>query len=113
MAAALITLCGLLLCLGATIVRRSAVPACGLLLFSIAWLSADHRLEGSVLFVLSHDRGITVADLLSVLGVAVASVVLIRLAWHTSRPADRLWNVLTVAGGCWAFAALGTLLVAL
>jgi hypothetical protein len=100
---------GLLLCLGATAIRRTALPAAGLLVFSALWLPADSRLEGPVLVVLSYANGITLSDLLAVFGAVVAGVVLIRIAWRGSAPANRAWNVATVLGTCWSLLALGAL----
>lgn len=109
MAITTFVLFGLLLCLGATAIRRTALPASGLLVFSALWLPADSRMEGPVLFVLSYANGVTLADLLAVLGAVVAGAVLIRIAWRASAPADRAWNVATVVGACWSVLAIGAL----
>ena len=47
---------------------------------SFAWVLFNGRLEGPVLLDLSQNHGITVADLLAVLGILVAGVVLARRA---------------------------------
>jgi hypothetical protein len=109
MAITMFVLFGLLLCLGATAIRRTALPASGLLIFSALWLPADSKLEGPVLVVLSYSNGITLADLLAAFGAAVAGIVLIRIAWRASAPANRAWNVATVVGSCWSILALGAL----
>jgi hypothetical protein len=109
MAMTMFVLFGLLLCLGATAIRRTALPAAGLLVFSALWLPADSRMEGPVLIVLGYANGITLADLLAVLGAAIAGIVLIRIAWHGSAPDNRAWNVATVVGSCWSVLALGAL----
>lgn len=106
---AVLVLFGLLLCLGATLIRRTALPAAGLLVFSAMWLPADSKVEGPVLFVLGPKDGVTLADLLSVLGAAVALLVLLQLGWRRSAPANRALNLATIVGVCWSVLALGAL----
>jgi hypothetical protein len=59
--------------------RRVRLPAAVLLLpASLAWVLFNGTLEGAVLTGLTAGHGITVSDLLGVVGVAVGTVVLLR-----------------------------------
>jgi hypothetical protein len=106
---AIVVLVLLLIALIATIVSPTAVPAAVLLVLSAVWLPANHKLEGSVLFVLSYTHGVTLSDLLAVLGAIVGAGVLMRVMWFESDPRDRTWNLVTVAGACWSVIAIGAL----
>jgi hypothetical protein len=58
---------------------RVRLAAAALLLpASLAWVLFNGRLEGAVLAPLTAGHGITVSDLLGVVGVGVATVVLLR-----------------------------------
>lgn len=58
-------------------VRRAAAVL--LLPASVAWVLFNGPLEGPVLLTFSHDHGLTVSDLLGVVGVAVGVAL---LAWR-------------------------------
>jgi hypothetical protein len=60
--------------------RARRITAVLLVPVSFAWVLFNGRLEGPVLLDLSQNHGVTVADLLAVLGVLVAGVVLVRRA---------------------------------
>jgi hypothetical protein len=106
----LVVLIALVAAMGATARRREAGPAWALLVLSALWLSADRRFEGPVLFVFSATHGLTLADLLSVVGAAVALVALVAHARRLHPPGDRAAAIVTVAGTWWAVLALGALL---
>jgi hypothetical protein len=56
--------------------RRAAAVL--LLPVSAAWVLFNGPIEGSILLTLSTDHGVTVSDLLAVVGVLVAGTVLLR-----------------------------------
>jgi hypothetical protein len=58
--------------------RRRRAAAVLLLPVSAAWVLFNGAIEGPILLILSTDHGITVSDLLAVVGALVAGVVLLR-----------------------------------
>lgn len=106
----LAVLVGLLVALAFAVRDRSEAAAWSLLGLSALWFSADHRLEGPVLFAYSSTHGLTLADLLSGVGAAVALGVLLPRAWRAAPAGERVWNVLAVVGFGWTVLVLGVLL---
>jgi hypothetical protein len=74
----LVLLVGLLTAALGTRRRPRRVVAWLLLPASAAWVLFNGPIEGPILLTLSTDHGVTVSDLLAVVGVLVAGVVLLR-----------------------------------
>jgi hypothetical protein len=102
-------LAALLIAIAATLIRRTMPPAWLLLALSGIWLPSNSTLEGPILVPLSRSHGVTLADLLSVVGAVVAGTVLIRCSWRQDDDEARTRNVITVLGACWSALALGAL----
>jgi hypothetical protein len=76
-------------------VRRAV--ALLLLPVSVAWVAFNGRLEGPVLLTVTPTHGVTVSDLLAVLGVLVALVVLVLDRRGRQRPRRRRAEAPTAA----------------
>jgi hypothetical protein len=104
----ILVLLGLVVCLTGTAVVHSAGFAAGLLIFSAAWLPANNgQLEGPVLAQFSATHGITVADLLGLGGLALATVTLAALTWRTAPAVERIARTMIVVSLCGAALAVG------
>ena len=76
---------GLAMLLTALAGRRERFAAVVLILLAVAWFAVDNTFEGPVLVPLSHQHGLTLADLPGVAALVVAA----RLARHRRpRPGD-------------------------
>jgi hypothetical protein len=74
----LVLLVGLLVAALSSRGRRRRAAAALLLPASAAWVLFNGTIEGPILLTLSTDHGLTVSDLLAVVGVLVAAAVLLR-----------------------------------
>ncbi|SIR68713.1 hypothetical protein [Williamsia sterculiae] len=72
----------LVLCTLWSLIRPSVTAAAVTLLLAVVWLPVNEPVEGAVLLVLTPTHGITQADLISVMAVAVVGV---RLWWVRRR----------------------------
>jgi hypothetical protein len=73
----LVLLVGLLMATLASRGRRRRTTALLLLPASAAWMLFNGPIEGPILLTISSSHGVTVSDLLAVVGVLVAGVVLL------------------------------------